>query len=140
MTCCWSSVLAVIGGRGADDPGKETEGTTVPALHRRLLEGKTATASEKQEIKKLTAQVRTLQDALVEMNSAREAVEAKRREADARAEELEAERRTNMQRHEAQVEELRLALDAQENMDARIRELEERIRDHNNATSKWRFF
>ncbi|RLN29928.1 hypothetical protein C2845_PM05G09250 [Panicum miliaceum] len=40
----------------------------------------------------------------------------------------------------AEVEELRRALDAQEERDARIRELEDRIKELNNTHSKWRFF
>ena len=68
------------------------------------------------------------------------AAEAKRREAEARAEAAEAELRAAAERHEAQVEELRRALDAQEDRDARIQELEERIQELNNAHSRWRFF
>jgi len=113
---------------------------TSAMLHRRLLAGWAAAASEKEEAKNLTAEVRALERALAAASTSREAAEAKRRDAEARAEAAEAELRAATARQDAQVDELRRALDAQEDRDARIRELEDRIRDLNNATSKWRLF
>ncbi|CAN6353366.1 unnamed protein product [Urochloa humidicola] len=144
MSSCWSSVLAVIGGRAAgaqpEDDLTGNEESKSAMLHRRLLDGWAAAAEEKEEVRKLTAEVRALERAVAEAAGAREAAEAKRQEAEARAEAAEAELRTAAERHEAQVEELRRALDAQDDRDARIQELEERIRELNNAHSKWRFF
>ena len=147
MASCWSSVLAVLGvhahAASADDPAADAEkgeGSKAAALHRRLLDDWAAKAAEKEEVKNLTAEVRALERALAEAGAAREAAEAERREAEARADAAEAELRAAAERHEAQVEELRRALDAQEDRDARIRELEDRIKELNNTTSKWRFF
>jgi len=149
MASCWSSVLAVLGAHAhapatsADDPSADAEKgekSKAAALHRRLLDDWAAKAAEKEEVKNLTAEVRALESALAEASGAREAAEAKRREAEARADAAEAELRAAAERHEAQVEELRRALDAQEDRDARIRELEDRIKELNNTTSKWRFF
>ena len=146
MASCWSSVLAVLGvhahAASADDPAADAEkgeGSKAAALHRRLLDYWAAAAAEK-EVRNLTAEVRALERALAEAGAAREAAEAERREAEARADAAEAELRAAAERHEAQVEELRRALDAQEDRDARIRELEDRIKELNNTSSKWRFF
>nr|CAB3459821.1 unnamed protein product [Digitaria exilis] len=144
---CWSSVLAILGGRAPDDEQRLGEESKASALHQRLLDGWAAAAAEKEEakklaaeVKKLTAEVEALERAVAEAGAAREAAEVKRREAEARAEAAEEQLRAAAERHEAQVEELRRALDAQEDRDARIGELEEKIRELNNASSKWRFF
>ncbi|PAN16698.1 hypothetical protein PAHAL_3G078200 [Panicum hallii] len=145
MAPCWSSVLAVLGvhAHAEDDPAADVEKgeeSKAAALLRRLLDDWAAAAAEKKEVRNLTAEVRALELALAEASGAREAAEAKRREAEARADAAEDELRAAAERHEAQVEELRRALDALEDRDARIRELEDRIKELNNTHSKWRFF
>ncbi|PUZ63526.1 LOW QUALITY PROTEIN: hypothetical protein GQ55_3G074500 [Panicum hallii var. hallii] len=145
MAPCWSSVLAVLGvhAHAEDDPAADVEKreeSKAAALLRGLLDDWAAAAAEKKEVRNLTAEVRALELALAEASGAREAAEAKRREAEARADAAEDELRAAAERHEAQVEELRRALDALEDRDARIRELEDRIKELNNTHSKWRFF
>ncbi|KAK3140465.1 hypothetical protein QOZ80_5AG0401470 [Eleusine coracana subsp. coracana] len=141
LSSCWSSALAVLRGDGsaADEMDMDEEGQ-VAALHRRLLAGWVAAASEKEEERNLAEEVRALERALAEAAAARDAAEARRGEAERRAEEAEAELRAAAEGCDERVEALRRALDAQEDRDARVRELEDRIQALNNATSKWRFF
>src|SRR5438128_1969056 len=107
LASCWSSVMAVLRDGSADEAAGRAA-----ALHRRLLAGWAAAASEKVEARNLAEEVRALESALAEAASKRRVAEARKQEAEGRAVEAEAELRAAAEGHEAQVEALRRAVDA----------------------------
>ncbi|KAL6865240.1 hypothetical protein ACP4OV_016391 [Aristida adscensionis] len=134
MSSCLSSVLAVLGGH--NDAGDDD----ATSLHRRLLAGWAAARSEKEEARSLAEEVRGLERELAAAGAALEQAGARRREAEARAGAAEEGRRAAAEAHDAEAERLRRAVDAQEEKEAIIAELEARIQARNNAISRWRIF
>lgn len=109
-------------------------------LRRRLMVSVAAAASDTEAAKNLAEEVRALERALAAAAWEREVTEARRREAEKRAEEAADELRAAVEENGVHVEELLRRAAEKDAKDARIRELEGRIQAVNNMTSKWRWF
>jgi chromosome segregation ATPase len=121
MASCWSSVMSVLGG-GPGDTEEETQ------LRGSLLGDKAAAASEAKAVEKLEAEVKALVRALAAAERDREAAEARRREAETLAGKAVADLRAAEEDHQGRVDDLLRMADESKVKDARIRELEEKIK------------